>query len=85
MKFSEYQSKQNEGKKEEGYAGVEKTYNELKGKSKDELSKMLEAEVKRQKQNGTFNKEGLLTAIEMLNGYVSQEQIEEMRKMLGSL
>lgn len=59
-------------------------YNELKDLSQDDLSKTLLEEVKRQKQNGTFNYQQIASTMESLKGFIPSENYENMKRILDS-
>ncbi len=87
MKFSEYENKKNESENAEYQKNksVKETYDMLKNKSKSEISSMLMEEVQRQKNNGTFDKKSLLNSLQLFAGYISDEQLSDIKRIISNL
>lgn len=77
MKLSDFGS-HSEVKQED----IVKKYNELKDLSSDELSKRLIDEVARQKNDGTFDYNKLLTTIESMRGMIPQQTYINMKRII---
>ena len=60
-------------------------YNQYKDLSSDQLSQELFREVSKQKANGTFNYNQLENMLESLKGSLSEENYQNMRRILESL
>ena len=89
MKLSSY--KQNDGKSTEcdNKNVTEKEiidkYNEYKDMSSEQLNHELFKEVTRQKQNGTFDYKKLESMLEGLKGSLSEENYQNMKRILEGL
>ncbi len=64
---------------------VLKQYENIKNMSQGEAQNQLFNEVLKQKQNGTFNFEGLSQQVESLKGYLPEKDYTNLRKLLESL
>ena len=64
---------------------VHEQYDKIKNLSQSEASSMLMNEVFRQKQNGTFDFEGLSRQVESLKGYLPEKDYQNLQRMLASL
>lgn len=60
-------------------------YDELKDLNSEELTSRLYEEVRKQKQNETFDYEGLCENIERLRMFIPAQTYENMKAMLGRL
>ncbi len=58
-------------------------YNELSGKSSEELTSILFDEVAKQKREGTFNYEAIESVLERMRGSMSDEMYNNLKRMLG--
>ena len=61
------------------------SYNQLKNLSSDELSKRLFEEVAKQKQQGTFNYDMLISSIESIKGMIPQKTYQNLKSLVESL
>ena len=75
------------GKKSQNYENkdIKQTYEELKGLGEDELSQKLFEEVKKQKQEGTFDYEGLAKNLEMMKAFLPNETYLNMKNLLEKI
>lgn len=75
------------GKKNQNYENkdIKQTYEELKGLGEDELSQKLFEEVKKQKQEGTFDYEGLAKNLEMMKAFLPNETYLNMKNLLEKI
>lgn len=64
---------------------VLKQYENIKNMSQSEAQNQLFNEVLKQKQNGTFNFEGLANQVESLKGYLPEKDYINLQKLLESL
>ncbi len=64
---------------------VLKQYENIKNMSQSEAQNQLFNEVLKQKQNGTFNFEGLSKQVESLKGYLPEKDYNNLKKLLESL
>lgn len=64
---------------------IEGIYNKFKDKSQDELISELFKNVESQKQNGTFNYDGLINTINKLSPFLTKEQNLKIEDILKSI
>lgn len=64
---------------------IEEVYEKYKNKSQDELIEELFKNVNEQKQNGTFNYEGLKNTIQKVSPFLTREQNLKLKELLGKL
>ncbi len=82
MKISEFSKKDENTNRQKSMA---QAYDELKDCSHDELMQKLQNEIFKQKQNGTFDYEGLKSTLERVKLYLPKETYENMLKIVESL
>lgn len=89
MNFSDFtkqnNQKSNKTTKSMTEEDIVRTYNNLKDLNGDQLSKMLFAEVAKQKDEGTFNYQSLITSIESIKSLIPQNTYENLKKLVESL
>lgn len=61
---------------------VKKQYNKFSGMNQNEMMSELFKETNRLKQNGQFNYEALVGAIDNMSGMLSEEQKHKMKELL---
>ncbi len=64
---------------------ISSAYEELKNCSADELMSRLEKEIKTQKENGTFDFDGLWSTIERIKIYLPNQTYQNMLKIIENL
>ena len=64
---------------------ITQAYEELKGCSSDELMSRLAQEIRLQKQNGTFDFEGLRNTIERMKIYLPNATYQNMMSIIENL
>lgn len=64
---------------------ITQAYEELKGCSNEELMKRLSHEIQLQKQNGTFDFEGLCNTIERMKIYLPNATYQNMMNIIENL
>jgi hypothetical protein len=64
---------------------VRQTFDKYKDFSKDQLMQELLSTVKTQKQNGTFNKEQLLSTLALITPSLSEEQKQRLYSIVEQL
>ena len=64
---------------------ITQAYEELKGCSSEELMSRLAHEIQSQKQNGTFDFEGLCSTIERMKIYLPNATYQNMMKIIENL
>ena len=64
---------------------VMQTYDKYKNLSKDQLMQELLLTVSRQKQNGTFDKDQLLSSISLISPSLTNEQREKLYSLVEKL
>lgn len=87
MKLSDFSRNENvkEPQKNITDKDIMDKYNQYKDLSSDQLSQELFREVSKQKANGTFNYNQLENMLESLKGSLSEENYQNMRRILESL
>ena len=87
MKLSDFShsEKPKEEKKNITEEDIMKKYNQYKDLPQDQLSQELFKEVSKQKANGTFNYNQLENMLESLRGSLSDENYQNMKRILESL
>ncbi len=60
-------------------------YNKIKNLSQEEATAKLYQEVFKQKQNGSFDFNNLLSQVEGLRGYLPEKDFENLKRMLNTL
>lgn len=87
MKLSDFSKNENmkEPQKNITDKDIMDKYNQYKDLSSDQLSQELFREVSKQKANGTFNYNQLENMLESLKGSLSEENYQNMRRILESL
>lgn len=78
--FSNKNLEQNDGGKQ-----VYQNYEKISSLSHDEAHTMLQAEVLRQKQNGTFDFEALQKQVRALENYLPEKDYKNLLKLLQTL
>lgn len=61
---------------------IQEKYDELKDLNMDELTERLYSEVKKQKENGTFDFNGLKDSVERIKPFVPYSTYQNMKAML---
>ena len=74
-------TKENESQEEK----MRRAYDELKDLNSDELSMRLFEEVKKQKENGTFDYISLSNSVERMRMFLPKQTYENMKMMLEKL
>ncbi len=64
---------------------VMQAYQELQGCSSDELMNRLASEVRMQKENGTFDFDGLKDSVEKMKGYLPDATYQNMIRIIETL
>ena len=64
---------------------MQDAYDELKDLNVDELTMRLYDEVRKQKENGTFNYESLCSSVEKLRGFIPVQTYQNMKNMLEKI
>ena len=88
MNFSQFtkQNLQQDEIKEEKLKGdIKSSYDQLKDLNTDQLSKKLFDEVSRQKKNGTFDYEMLISSVESIKHLIPKENYENLKRLLNSI
>lgn len=75
MKLSEMQERKK----------INDDYNDLKNCSEGELYQKLEDEIKKQKNDGVFNYQALISSIEKIKNYLPKENYENMLRIIKNL
>ena len=70
---------------EEKSKNISQKYEELKNCSSDELFTRLSKEIQMQKNNGTFDYNGILSSIEKMKAYLPKNTYENMIRIINSL
>lgn len=86
--FCNSEPKNKETRKEESKNSqdkIQEAYDELKDLNSDELTQRLFSEVKKQKQNGSFDYNGLCDSVERMRPFISNETYQNMKNMLGKI
>lgn len=81
----DYYSRQNKTKKSVSEEDIANKFNSLKDKPKEELEKQLFDEVAKQKREGTFDYEKLESLIEGLKSGLSEQDYQNVKRMLSLL
>lgn len=92
MNISEF-AKQQKSKTEEktknntldGQQSIENLYDKYKNMSQPELMQTLSAEIKKQKQNGTFDYEKIMSSVNTIMPYLSAEQKNMITNILQTI
>ena len=69
----------------ENTKNVEELYDKYKDKNEDELLSELFKNVAKQKEDGTFNYEGLLNTINKVSPFLSKEQNLKIKEILKNI
>lgn len=77
--------KENSKKNENFEKDIKETYEELKDLNSDELSQKLFEEVKKQKEEGVFDYEGLSANLELMKTFLPKNTYENMKNMLEKI
>ena len=80
--FCKENSKKNENFEKKD---IKETYEELKDLNSDELSQKLFEEVKKQKEEGVFDYEGLSANLELMKTFLPKNTYENMKNMLEKI
>ena len=80
--FCKENSKKNENFEKKD---IKETYEDLKDLNSDELSQKLFEEVKRQKEEGVFDYEGLSANLELMKTFLPKNTYENMKNMLEKI
>jgi len=80
--FCKENSKKNENFEKKD---IKETYEELKDLNSDELSQKLFEEVKKQKEEGVFDYEGLSANLELMKAFLPKNTYENMKNMLEKI
>lgn len=81
-KQEDVKTKQDRQREEEK---LEQIYNNFKDKNEDELLSELFKNVENQKQNGTFNYDGLKNTIDKISPFLTKEQNLKIKEILAKL
>lgn len=74
-----------ENQKEKMEENVKSQYNRFSGMNQSEMMSELFKETNRLKQNGQFNYDSLVNAIDNMSGMLSEEQKHKMKELLKQL
>lgn len=89
MKISEFKPKESTEQKNEKQEinpeNIEEIYNKYKDKSQSEIMQELFGQVQKQKQNGTFDYEKIVSMVNMMSPYLNQEQKNNILTILSKL
>lgn len=86
MKLSEMPKNHQQTKiDDEKHNNLNKSYDELKDLSSDELFDRLAKEIQKQKTNGTFDYDGLKKSIDSIKIYLPNQTYENMLRIIKSL
>ena len=66
-------------------AEIQDKFNQYKDMSKEQLNNQLLSEVAKQKMQGTFDYENLERMVNSLQGSLSNQEFENIKRLLGSL
>lgn len=88
MNFSEFTKKETKDisqSKTSQEETLRKTYEEIKDLNNDQLSQKLYEEVRKQKEEGSFNYEILESSLETLKPFIKQENYLQLKELLKTL
>ena len=86
MGFKNFSNKTKvEGFDENKKKSIEEIYNTYKDKQEDELLAELFKNINKQKQNGTFDYNGLVSAINNMSPFLSNEQSVKIKEILEKI
>ena len=88
MNFSDFSKKEIKAEKkdrEQIEKDIKASYDELKDLNEDELSKRLYDEVRRQKQDGSFNYDMLESSVESIKHLIPNENYQNLKRILKTL
>jgi hypothetical protein len=83
--FSNFCKQDSQKKETQSQKNMQETYDELKDLDNDELTRRLYDEVKKQKENGTFDFSKLCDSVERLRDFVSPQTYNNMKSMLEKI
>lgn len=78
-------SKKTDNKKQVSQEDLQEKFDMYKDMSKDQLQNSLFQEVARQKNEGTFDYDGLKRMVDSLQGSISPNEFETIKRLLESL
>ena len=89
MGFKSFQNNQNLNNNQndihQNKEKVEQFYQKYKDKNENELMEELLKNVSMQKQNGTFDYQGLCNMLKTFSPYLSQEQVGKIQNLLNQI